>query len=91
MDIDLIEEIPQYKQWIEKAKGSSFFGKKLDDMSREELFGFIGWMEADANRRISTLKQEHKMFMDIEKNKPKTPVHDFVNKIMTANKDAKGN
>ena len=78
MKDNLVEEIPGYQKWIDAAKDSAFFGKKLQDMSKEELLGVIGWMREDGDRQMTQTKKDHELFMNIEKSKPKTPTLDFV-------------
>ena len=67
MNDDLTKEIEGYQKWIDKTKWSSFFGKILSDMSKEELLGVIGWMNEDHKKDMANKEREHKFQLDIEK------------------------
>jgi len=68
---DDLTEMEGYDKWIESAKDSSFFGKFLSDMSKDELLGLIGWMREDHKRDMENKKREHEFLMDIQKARPK--------------------
>lgn len=68
---NLVEEIDGYREWIKHAEGSTFYGKQMSDMSKEELLGVIGWMSQDSKKEIEQLKKEHKFLDDIRDSSPK--------------------
>ena len=64
---NLIEEVAEYEKWIEFAKGSSFFGKFLRDMSKEELLGVIGYLHQDSETRIEQIKHDYQVLGMMER------------------------
>jgi len=77
---NLIEMIDGFEDYVKVAKGSTFYGKQMSDMSKEELLGVIGWMAKDSKEEIEQLKREHKFLDDIKDSKPKPifPVVPFI-------------
>ena len=63
----LVDEIPNYREWIEHAEGSSFFGKMLSEMSREEVLGVVGFLAKESERREKQIKQERTFLLDLER------------------------
>lgn len=45
--MDLMTKIPEMAQWKTNAETSTFYGKLIQDMGRDELLGLIGFLYAD--------------------------------------------
>tara|TARA_R110000824_G_scaffold218435_1_gene405021 strand:+ start:1760 stop:2005 length:246 start_codon:yes stop_codon:yes gene_type:complete len=60
----------KYKKFAEE---SMFLGKKMIDMTKDELLEIIGWMHFVKEKTLKEKEQEHKFFMDVEKANNATP------------------
>ena len=48
---NLIEQMPRLKEAFEKHKDSTFLGKRLSGMTKDELIGVIGWLQESEKKR----------------------------------------
>lgn len=62
---NLMKEIPEMKKWKSEAEASTFFGFQLDELSRDELLGVIGWWCQESKRMIKSHEQELSFYRDI--------------------------
>ncbi|MFW5795435.1 MAG: hypothetical protein ACOCV1_08140, partial [Bacillota bacterium] len=55
---NLMNEIPEMKEWKSQAENCKFLGIKISDLSREELLGVIGWFDNECKKIRKNYEQE---------------------------------